>query len=182
MSLLRIDSSARKTGSVSRALADKVEAALATGPVTHRDLSRDPLPQIDAHWAAARLVEPEARTPEQADALALSDALVDELKAADTIVISAPIYNFGIPASLKAWIDLVARPRVTFSYSEGGPVGHLTGKRAVLVMASGGVPIGSQMDYATPHLRHVLGFLGISDVTVVSSEDDIAGLTAPRAA
>ena len=94
-----------------------------------------------------------------------------ELQAADTIVIGTPIYNFTSPASLKAWMDLVARPRVTFHYTENGPEGLLSGKKAIIAVASGGVPIGSDMDFLTPHLRHFLGFIGITDVEFVTAKD-----------
>lgn len=181
MTVLRIDASARATGSSSRTLADAVESLIDDGEIVRRDLARDPLGQIDAHWAAARLVDPADRTPDQHDALAQSDLLIEELQAADTVLISSPVYNFGLPAALKAWIDLVARPKVTFAYTSDGPRGLLEGKRAIVVMASGGTKIDGPGDFATPHLRHVLGFLGITDVTVVSSEDDLAQL-APRSA
>ena len=176
MTLLRIDASARTEGSVSRALADQAQLALADGDVLRRDLAGTPLPQIDAFWAAARLVAAEDRSADEAAALSLSDDLVAELQAADTVLISSPVYNFGLPAALKAWIDLVARPKVTFAYTADGPVGLLSGKRAVIVMASGGTQIEGPGDFATPHLRHVLAFLGITDVTVVASEADLQKL------
>ncbi len=92
----------------------------------------------------------------------------------DVIVIGAPIYNFGVPGAVKAWMDLIARAGRTFSYSETGPVGHLTGKKAYIVSASGGVALGSEADFATPHLTLFLGFLGITDITVI----DAGGLMA----
>jgi len=91
------------------------------------------------------------------------------LKNADTLVIGVPIYNFSIAAALKAWIDMIARARLTFSYSENGPVGLLQGKKAYLVVASGGVPIGSPVDFATPYLLHTLSFVGITDVEIVAA-------------
>ena len=93
-----------------------------------------------------------------------------ELKAADVVVIGMPVYNFGIPAALKAWVDLIARARVTFRYAESGPEGLLTGKRAIVVAASGGTPVDSEIDFATPYLRHALGFVGITDVEVVAAD------------
>jgi FMN-dependent NADH-azoreductase len=116
---------------------------------------------LDTDWVTANFTPPEERGEAERAALAESDALVAELKAADVLVIGVPIYNFGIPAALKAWVDLVARARVTFRYTEQGPVGLLTGKRAYLAVASGGTPVGSAIDFATGYLRHVLGFLGI---------------------
>ena len=93
---------------------------------------------------------------------------MDELVAADVVVIGTPIYNFSIPASLKAWVDMVARARKTFRYTENGPVGLLSDKKAYIVVASGGVKVGSPADFATPYLRHALSFVGITDVDVDS--------------
>lgn len=113
-------------------------------------------------------------TPAQRAALSVSDTLIKELQSADTIVIGVPIYNFSIPASLKAWIDQVARAGVTFKYTETGPEGLLTGKRAVLVVSSGGVAVGSDYDFATGYMRHVLGFIGITDVDIVAADGNNA--------
>ena len=110
------------------------------------------------------------RSADEKAELALSDTLIAELRAADTIVIGLPIYNFGVPAALKAWVDLVARPGVTFRYGENGPEGLLEGKRVILAMASGGTPAGSDIDFATGFMRHVLGFIGITDVQLVSAD------------
>jgi len=170
--ILRIDASARRDGSISRALTDHIVDRLTeTGDaaITTRDLALG-LPQIDEGWIGANFTPAEARTPDQAAALALSDRLVAELQAADTIVIGVPIYNFAAPAALKAWIDLVARAGLTFRYTETGPEGLLRGKRAILAVASGGVAIGSEADFATGYLRHVLGFVGISDVEIVHAD------------
>lgn len=165
--ILRIDSSARRDGSVSRSLADRYLARL-TGDVTTRDLA-DGLPHLDGVWAGATFTPPEARSAEQNAALALSDELLAEVNAADTIVISSPIYNFTIPSTLKAWLDHLARVGVSFHYTEEGPVGLLTGKRVVVLVASGGVPVGSPMDFATPYLKHMFGFMGITDVEVIGA-------------
>lgn len=167
--ILRIDASARRADSVTRDLADRIVARLAPERVIVRDLARG-LPQIDEAWVSANFTPPDARTETQRATLALSDELVAELETADTVVIGLPIYNFGLPASLKAWIDLVARAGVTFRYTAEGPVGLLDGKRAILAVASGGTGAGSDIDFATPHLRHVLGFLGISDVEVIAAD------------
>jgi FMN-dependent NADH-azoreductase len=110
------------------------------------------------------------RSAAQRAALAESDALVAELAAADLLVIGVPIYNFGVPAALKAWVDMVARARLTFRYTENGPEGLLRGKRAYLVVASGGTAVGSEIDFATGYLRHVLGFLGIEDVQIIAAD------------
>ena len=176
MTLLRIDASPRFGASASRALADRVEAALAPARTIRRDLADEPLPQIDAAWVAARLIPAADQSEADRATLTLSDRLVQELKAADTVLISSPIYNFGVPAGLKAWIDLIARPKVTFAYSEGGPVGLLEGKRATLAMASGGSRIDGPGDFATPYLRHVLGFVGITDVLTLTKDSDLSVL------
>jgi FMN-dependent NADH-azoreductase len=102
--------------------------------------------------------------------MSFSDELVAELKSADAVVIATPIYNFSVPAPLKAWIDLIARPRVTFRYTPKGPVGLLQGKRAYVAIASGGTPIGGELDFASTYLRHMLGFIGITDVTIIGAD------------
>lgn len=167
--ILRIDASARKTGSVSRDLTDQIVARLHADTVTTRDLAGG-IPLLDEAWIGANFTPADQRVPAQIEALALSDTLVAEVKAADTIVIGVPIYNFGVPAALKAWVDMVARAGVTFQYSETGPKGLLEGKRAVLVIASGGTESGSEIDFATNYMRHVLGFIGITDISVVTAD------------
>lgn len=167
--ILRIDASARREGSVSRDLTDRIIARLGKDArVITRDLAGG-LPLIDEAWVGANFTPADQRTDAQRETLALSDELVAELKAADTLVIGLPVYNFGVPAALKAWVDLVARAGVTFAYTEEGPKGLLEGKRAILVMASGGVPAGSPVDYATTYMKHLLGFVGITDVEIVAA-------------
>ena len=137
----------------------------------HRlDLAQDAPGFVDEQWLGANFTDPAQRTAEQRALLGPSDRLVAQLEAADVVVIGAPIYNFGIPAALKAWVDMVARARVTFRYTEQGPVGLLEGKRAILVMASGGTPVGSGIDFASGYLRHVLGFIGIHEVDVIAAD------------
>jgi len=138
--------------------------------VVTRDLADTPLPQITEDWVNANFTPADDRTNAQKAVLAQSDALVAELEAADTVVIGLPIYNFGVPAALKAWIDLVARAGRTFKYTENGPVGLLEGKRAIVAVASGGTQAGSEIDFATPYVRHVLGFIGITEVEFVSAD------------
>ena len=167
--ILRIDASMRREGSATRALGDAVIARLGPARVIRRDLA-DGMPQIDADWIAANFTDPAERTEAARAALAVSDGLVAELRAADILVIGVPVYNFGVPAALKAWIDQVARARETFRYTADGPLGLLQGKRAILVVASGGTEVGGAGDFATPWLRHTLGFLGISDVEVVAAD------------
>ncbi|MEM6372462.1 MAG: NAD(P)H-dependent oxidoreductase [Pseudomonadota bacterium] len=168
MTTLHIDSSARLQGSVTRDLSAQIAAKFA-GPVIRRDL-REALPQITEGWVNANFTPADQRDATQIDTLALSDELVNELKQADTIVIGVPVYNFGIPAALKAWVDLVARAGLTFKYSDTGPIGLLDGKRAVLAVATGGTPVGSDIDFATGYMRHVLGFIGIKDVTIIAAD------------
>ncbi len=172
MTTLHIDSSARVQGSVSRDLSAQIVARF-DGPVIRRDLT-EALPQINEAWVTANFTPADQRSTLQADTLALSDQLVQELQDADTIVIGLPVYNFGVPAALKAWIDLVARAGVTFKYSETGPVGLLSGKRAILAVATGGTPVGSDIDFATGYVKHVLGFIGITDVTIIAADQVMA--------
>ncbi|MGI9224033.1 MAG: FMN-dependent NADH-azoreductase [Woeseiaceae bacterium] len=171
--VLEVAASGRGKDSVSRMLSADLIGALEARhgniDLTRRDLSRG-LPFVDEAWINANFTAPEDRNSEQRTALAGSDALVAELQAADVIVIGAPIYNFGIPAALKAWVDMIARARLTFRYTENGPEGLLQGKKAYLVVASGGVPVDSPMDFATPYLRHALAFVGITDVEVIAAE------------
>jgi FMN-dependent NADH-azoreductase len=167
---LRIDASARKTGSTTRSLTDQVIAKRPRDVLQTLDLLDTPVPQIDETWIGANFTPAADRTEAQNDRLALSDKLVGQLVAADTVVIGLPIYNFGVPASLKAWIDHVARAGLTFHYTAEGPRGLLKNKKAILVIASGGTQIGSDIDFATDYIKHVLGFLGIEDVTVVGAD------------
>ncbi|MEM9782797.1 MAG: NAD(P)H-dependent oxidoreductase [Pseudomonadota bacterium] len=169
--ILRIDGSMRHEGSTTRRLTDTAVDRLA-GPdteITVRDLAAETLPFVDEAWIGANFTPADQRSPEQRAALAVSDQLIAELKASDVIVIGAPIYNFGVPGAVKAWFDLVARAGMTFRYTENGPVGLLEGKRAVIISASGGTEIGSEIDWATPWLTFALGFIGIGDVTVVGA-------------
>lgn len=168
--VLHIDSSSNLTTSKSRALSRKLVNAQAPAQIIRRDLATDPLPFVDEAWINARLISSDELTPADKDILALSDDLVAELQAADIIVIGVPLYNFGAPAVLKAWIDLVARPKVTFRYTPTGPIGLLTDKKAIIAPASGGVPIGAAADHMTPHLKMFLAFLGITDVTIAQTD------------
>lgn len=168
-SLLRIDASARREGSVSRDLTDQIITRLDCASVVARDLA-DGLPLITEDWVAANFTPADNRTPTQVETLALSDTLIAEIKAADILVIGLPIYNFGVPAAFKAWVDLIARAGVTFRYSETGPVGLLEGKRAIIAVASGGTEAGSAIDFATGFAKHVLGFIGIHDVEIIAAD------------
>ncbi|MEX0304742.1 MAG: FMN-dependent NADH-azoreductase [Leisingera sp.] len=167
--VLHIDSSARAEGSVSRDLSAQIVSRLDAANVIRRDLAV-PLPLLDGPWVGANFTPADQRSDEQKQLLALSDSLVEELKQADTIVIGSPIYNFSVPSTLKAWIDLVARVGLTFQYTENGPIGLLEGKRAIIAVASGGTQAGSDIDFATTYLRHVLGFIGITNVEIVAAD------------
>lgn len=176
LNILRVDSSGRSGGqnggSVTRALADLLIQGLVDRQPVHivtRDVAKG-LPFVDADWIAANFTDPDQRDDAKRAALAQSDALVREVMAADVLIIGVPLYNFGVPATLKAWIDQIARARVTFRYTEYGPEGLLKGKKAYLVVASGGTAVGSAIDFATPWLKHVLAFLGITDVEVIAAE------------
>lgn len=184
--ILVLNSGIPGDSSVSRRLvAETVEALRDQNPalrVINRDLGAEPLPHLGLASIAA-LRGGVAETPEQAAALALSDALVAELKAADTLVIGVPMYNFGIPSTLKVWFDQVLRAGIAFSYSEGGPKGLLTGKRAIVIETRGGLYSegpAKVMDSQEPHLRGMLGFAGITDVTFVRAERLALGDEAKR--
>lgn len=173
LKVLRIDSSGRVQNSVTRQLADLLIAQLRRQgrnvEVTTRDVAQG-IPFINEAWIDANFTDPAQRSAQQREALAYSDALVQEVLQADVLVIGAPIYNFGIPATLKAWIDMIARARLTFRYGEHGPVGLLTGKQAYVILASGGTPVGSDIDFASTYLRHVLAFVGITQLETVVAE------------
>jgi len=175
--LLKLDSSPMGDRSISRKLTTKfAESWLKTHPggkVIERDLTTLNLPVVDAFWAGA-VHTPEAdRTPAQTKALAASDSLINDLQQADEYVFGVPMHNFSIPSTLKLWIDQVVRAGKTFSYGATGPKGLLTGKKATLLLASGGeYGKGSAMasfDFVTPYLQTVLGFIGITDVTIIAA-------------
>lgn len=171
--ILEISSSGRQHGSVTRQLSADLIAALedhhGSVDITRRNLSAG-VPFLNEAWIEANFTPDEDRTPKHLETLAYSDERVDELKNTDVLVIGVPVYNFSIAATLKAWIDMIARARLTFQYTDNGPVGLLEGKKAYLVVATGGVPVGSPMDFATPYLRHALSFVGISDVEIIAAE------------
>ncbi len=169
--LLLVNASSRYQDSLTRAVSTEIAQYLASENdlvINERDVAAG-LPFVDEQWVNANFTDAAERSDAQRQTLAQSDLLVKELHAARQLVIGVPVYNFTIPATLKAWIDLVARARETFRYTENGPEGLLNIEKAYLVAASGGVPIGSDMDFATGYLRQVLGFLGINDVTVIDA-------------
>src|SRR6185369_14706852 len=138
--------------------------------VTVRDFAREPVPHLDAASFGAFIAKPEERTAEQRKAVAYSDALIAELKAADVIVLGLPLYNFGLPSTLKAYFDQVGRAGSTFRYTAEGPVGLLTGKKAYVFAARGGLYKGTPSDTQTPYVRAFLAFIGITDVEFVYAE------------
>jgi FMN-dependent NADH-azoreductase len=167
MRTLLITSSLFGAGGQSTTLANELVSRLG-GKVVVRDLAKDPVPHLDGERFGAFNTKPGARTPAQQAVIDYSDALIAELKAADTIVIGVPMYNFGIPSTLKAYFDHVARAGVTFKYTEKGAVGLLTGKKAFLVVARGGV-YGDAHAH-TSYVRDFLAFLGITNVERVYAE------------
>ncbi len=172
--ILVIDSAVSGEASVSKALVREAVAALtaqAPARVVYRDLGAQPVPHLTEDNLAGVRGEPATET--ELGARALSDALIAELRAADTIVIGAPMYNFSIPTTLRSWFDHVLRAGETFSYSESGPKGLLSGKRVIVVESRGGLYSegpAQALDFQEPYLRHLLGFIGLSDVTFVHAE------------
>ena len=171
--ILRLDASANPAASSSRQLGDRLierlQQAYGEIELRQRDLNQG-LSFIDSSWIAANLTDADDRDPEQTERLVFSDRLIEELRHADHIVLTTPMYNFGIPATLKAWIDLIARAGVTFRYSENGPQGLLENKRVDIVITTGGAPLGSPVDFASGYLRQVFGFIGIDDVNLIGAD------------
>ena len=171
--ILHITASIRGEESVSRSLGQKLVAKLAksqNADVVTRDLSKNDLPYIDADRFAANLAPYADRSTEQHELAKIADELIEELQQAETIVFSVPVYNFSVPATVKAWADLVARAGTTFRYTENGPEGLLTGKKVYLTAATGGTPIGSEVDFMSPWLKFFVGFLGMHDVEIVAAD------------
>lgn len=172
--VLVIESSARQQGSVSR---DLTQQFIATWKAAHpadlvqvRDLAIDPVPHLDATLLGGWMTPSEQQSEAEKAALARSNQLTDELLAADVLVLAAPMYNFAIPSTLKAWLDHVLRAGVTFKYTDTGPQGLLTGKRAFVLTARGGIYAGSGLDHQEPYLRQALAFIGIHDVQFIHAE------------
>ena len=174
MNILQINSSARQQLSQSSQLAstivERLRAAEPAARLTVRDLSHTPHPALDEATLEALFTAAEQRTPAQAARVALDDALIDELKAADVVVLGVPMYNFGVPAQLKNWIDAVARAGVTFRYTERGPIGLVQGKKVYVALTRGGHYRGTPADTQVPYLKTFLGFIGLTDVTFIYAE------------
>tara|TARA_B100001063_G_scaffold155395_1_gene144989 strand:+ start:1027 stop:1608 length:582 start_codon:yes stop_codon:yes gene_type:complete len=172
MKIYQIDSSARKKGSTSRALAKKLlnKIKKPEDEIIYRDLDDEMLFVAGLTESGMSIPENE-RTDQHKKMFELSDKLVKELKESDVIIISTPIYNFGPPATLKAWSDLAARVKSTFKYSpDGKQIGLLENKKVYLVITSGGTKIESEEDFLTPWLKHVLNFFGIKDIQTISAD------------
>ena len=172
--VLVIESSARQQGSVSRELTRQFignwQAAHPADQIQIRDLAVEPVPHLDATLLGGWMTPSEQQNDAEKAALARSNQLTDELLAADVPVLAAPMYNFAIPSTLKAWLDHVLRAGVTFKYTETGPQGLLTGKRAFVLTARGGIYAGSGLDHQEPYLRQALAFIGIHDVQFIHAE------------
>ncbi|MGX1125717.1 FMN-dependent NADH-azoreductase [Pseudomonas sp. HLS-6 TE3448] len=172
--VLIIESSARQHDSISRQLTRDFiaqwQSAHPTDAITVRDLAANPVPHLDETLLGGWMKPQEQRTAEELKALQRSNELTDELLAADVLVMAAPMYNFTIPSTLKAWLDHVLRAGITFKYTETGPQGLLTGKRAYVLTARGGIHAGGASDHQEPYLRQVMAFIGIHDVTFIHAE------------
>ena len=184
MNILQINSSARTEGSHSTRLASSlVERIRATTPdatLTLRDLARNPHPALDEVLMNAQLTAADKRTSAQTQRVALDDALIAEIEAADVVVLGVPMYNFGVPAQLKNWIDAIARAQVTFRYTASGPEGLLTGKKVYVALTRGGKYRDTPADTQVPYLQMVLGFLGMKDVQFFYAEGLAMGPEAER--
>jgi FMN-dependent NADH-azoreductase len=163
MSILHIDSSTRLTESNTRIIGQYLVNTLNTN-IVHRDLAVNPLPAISAQDLMGVHGSSDEQRPSLQTHLAISDQLIQELRDADTLIIGAPMYNFGIAASLKQWIDAICRAGVSFKYSSQGPVGLMNIKRAFIITASGGTPIGSDMDFVSGYLAQICSFIGVEEI------------------
>ncbi|WP_372865862.1 FMN-dependent NADH-azoreductase [Pseudomonas sp.] len=172
--VLVIESSARQQGSVSRQLTEQFIAQWQTAhPADHiqvRDLAVEQVPHLDANLLGGWITPADQQSVAEQRALALSNTLTDEVLAADVLVLAAPMYNFAIPSTLKAWLDHVLRAGVTFKYTETGPQGLLTDKRAFVLTARGGIYAGGSLDHQEPYLRQALAFIGIHEVSFIHAE------------
>ncbi|MFT5691487.1 MAG: FMN-dependent NADH-azoreductase [Oceanicoccus sp.] len=171
--ILRIDASASISTSSSKKLGDELMRKLVEqfpeAVVQLRDLNNQ-LTFVDEAWVGANFTPADQRSPEQQQQLTLSDQLIDELQRADRIVLTTPMYNFGVPATLKAWIDLICRAGVTFQYTSEGPVGLLKDKQIDIVITTGGVPLQSPVDFVSDYLKQVFRFIGIDNVNIVAAD------------
>ena len=186
MNILQVNSSARREGSQSTLLAKAIVSGLeAISPgatVTVRDLAHTPHPGLDDAALKALFTPVDQHTPEQAARVAQDDALIDEIRAADIVVLGVPMYNFGVSAQLKNWIDAVTRAQVTFQYTANGPEGLLNGKKVYVALTRGGKYRNTPTDTQVPYLKTVLGFLGMTDIEFVYAEGLAMGVEAANEA
>ena len=171
--ILRIDASASVNTSNSKKigneLINKLESLYPAAEVKQRDLNQD-ISFIDEAWVAANFTPLDQRSLVQRQRLAFSDELIDEIKQADHIVLTTPMYNFSIPATLKSWIDLICRAGVTFQYTADGPIGLIKDKRLDIVITTGGVPLQSPVDFVSDYLKQVFRFIGIEDINIIAAD------------
>jgi FMN-dependent NADH-azoreductase len=171
--ILRIDASTNTSTSVSKMLGDKLSEKLRQNfpntPVKQRDLNHG-LTFVDEQWVNANVTLADQRTLDQQQQLELSDTLIAEIQDADRIIITTPMYNFGVPATLKAWIDQVCRAGVTFKYTNEGPVGLLKGKQVDIIITTGGVPLQSPVDFVSDYLKQIFRFIGIEQINIIAAD------------
>lgn len=174
MKILQINASARAESGNSTRLANAITAHLKSrhpaAEVEVRDLAKNPLPFLDEAGVTALFTPADQRTPEQVARIALDEAMIARVQAADVLVLGVPMYNFGVSVQLKSFIDSIARAGITFRYTEAGPEGLIKGKRVYVACARGGVYRDTPADSQTPYLRQVLGFLGMTDVEFIYAE------------
>jgi FMN-dependent NADH-azoreductase len=175
ITLLQINTSLNNGSGQSSQLANQFVAAFRKRHPDTKIVLRDvaaaePVPHLDAERFGAFNTQPAERSARQRAVVAYSDALIDELRQADVIVLGLPMYNFGVPSQLKAYFDHIARVGVTFNYTDKGPVGQLTGKKVYVFAARGGLYAGTPLDTQTGYVRAFLAFLGMSDVEFVYAE------------
>src|SRR6478752_5673961 len=186
MNILQINSSARRDASHSTRLANRLVQRLResepASTLTVRDLNDAPHPVLDEAALGALFTAAGQRTPEQAARVALDDALIAEIQAADVVVVGVPMYNFGVPAPLKNWIDAISRAGVTFRYTEKGPEGLLGGKKVYVALTRGGKYRNTPADTQVPYLTTVFTFLGLADVHFVYAEGLAMGSAAEQTA
>jgi FMN-dependent NADH-azoreductase len=186
MKILQINSSARTEGShstkLATALVERLSATQSQAEVTVRDLGRTPHPMLDGAALHALFTPAEQRTSEQVARVALDDALIEEIQSADVVVLGVPMYNFGVTAQLKNWIDAISRAQVTFRYTEQGPEGLLKGKKVYVVLTRGGLYRNTPSDTQTPYLKTLFGFLGMTDVQFLYAEGLAKGPEAEQTA
>ncbi|HEY0858169.1 MAG TPA: NAD(P)H-dependent oxidoreductase [Albitalea sp.] len=186
MNILQINSSARadqsQSSRLARGIVERLQQAHPGARLTVRDLGRTPHPELGEAALAALFTPAGQRTPEQAARVAQDDALIAELQSADVIVFGVPMYNFGVSAQLKNWIDAVARSGVTFRYTEKGPVGLVQGKKVYVALTRGGLYRNTPADTQVPYLRNVFAFLGMTDVQFIYAEGLAMGAEAEQKA